>query len=121
MSHIVTITTEVRDPEGDDGEDEAGRARHALEKLDKQVGTRHASTNVQEIVHAASAGRVEDLFLVDSAPIPEDVDGGADPLNTAAVQTLRHGGDVHIVPESSMPPAGPVCAIFLYGSSHEPA
>jgi len=40
-----------------------GPARHALERFDKQVGTGHASAGIQEIVRAASTGRVEHLFL----------------------------------------------------------
>jgi len=47
---------------------------------------------------------------------PGAVDGGADLLDTAAVQTLRHGGDVQTLPETSMPSAGPICAIFRYAS-----
>ena len=98
-----------------------GQARRALEKFDKQIGTRHASTNVQEIVHAASNGRVEHLILMEDAAIPQEVDGGADRLNTAAVQTLRHGGDVHTLPRAAMPSAESVCAIFRYASSHDQA
>jgi hypothetical protein len=31
-----------------------------------------------------------------------------------SVQTLRHGGDVQTLPETSMPSGGPICAIFRY-------
>ena len=89
-------------------------ARRALEKFDKQVGTGHASADVEEIARAASTGRVEHLFLLENGAVRGAVDGGADVLNTAAVQTLRHGGDVQILPETSMPSAGLICAIFRY-------
>jgi hypothetical protein len=93
-----------------------GPARRALERFDKQIGTGHASANAQEIVHAASAGRVEHLFLLENGAVPDAADGGADLLDTAAVQTLRHGGDVQTLPEPSMPSGGPICAIFRYAS-----
>jgi Bacterial archaeo-eukaryotic release factor family 3 len=93
-----------------------GPVRHALERFDKQIGTGHASTDVQEIVRAASAGRVEHLFLLENGTVPGAVDGGADLLDTAAVQTLRHGGDVQTLLETGMPSPGPVCAIFRYAS-----
>ncbi len=91
-----------------------GPARHALERFDKLVGTGHASTDVREIVRAASAGRVEHLFLLENGALPGAVD--ADLLDTAAVQTLLHGGGVQTLPEASMPSGGPICAIFRYAS-----
>ncbi len=91
-------------------------ARRALEKLDKLIGTRHASADVQEIVRAASQGRVEHLFLLENGVVPGTVDGGADLFDTAAAQTFRHGGDVQTLPETSMPCRVPVCAIFRYAS-----
>jgi hypothetical protein len=93
-----------------------GPTRRALERFDKLVGTGHASADMREIVRAASTGRVEQLFLLENGTVPGAVDGGADLLDTAAVQTLRHGGDVHTLVESSMPAGGPVCAIFRYAS-----
>ena len=87
-----------------------GPARRALERFDKQIGAGHASEDVQEIVRAASTGRVEHLFLLENGAVPGAADGGADLLDTAAVQTLRHGGDVQILLESSMPSGGPICA-----------
>jgi hypothetical protein len=94
----------------------AGPVRRALERFDKQIGTGHASTDLQEIVHAASTGRVEHLFLRENGVIPDTVEGRSALLDTATVQTLRHGGDVQILSENSMPSADPVCAIFRYAS-----
>jgi hypothetical protein len=87
-----------------------GPARRALERFDKQTGTGHASADAQEIVRAASTGRVEHLFLLENGTVP----GEADLLDTAAVQTLRHGGDVQILTGASMPSGGAICAIFRY-------
>jgi hypothetical protein len=70
------------------------------------IGTDHASADVQEIVRAASAGRVEHLFLLENGAVPGAVDGGADLLDTAVVQTLRHGGDVQTLLKTSMPSGG---------------
>jgi hypothetical protein len=92
-----------------------GSTRRALEKFDKQVGTGHASADVQEIVRAASTGRVEHLFLLENGAVPGAVDGGTRLLDTAVVQTLRHG-DVQTLPEASIPSGGPICAIFRYAS-----
>ena len=89
-----------------------GAVRRALERFDKQMGTGHASADLQEIVRAASAGRVEHLFLPENGAVP----GVADLVDTAAVQTLRYGGDVHTLPASSMPSGGSICAIFRYAS-----
>ena len=91
-----------------------GSARRALDRFDKLIGTGHASADVQEIVRAASTGRVEHLFLLENGAVPGAVDGGADLLDTAAVQTLRHGGDVQTLLETSMPSEGPICATFRY-------
>jgi hypothetical protein len=93
-----------------------GAAQRAVERFDKQTGTGHASKDAQEIVRAASTGRVEHLFLLENGTLPDTADGGADILDLAAVQTLRHGGDVHILVEAIMPAGGPICAIFRYAS-----
>jgi hypothetical protein len=66
--------------------------------------------------HLASTGRVEHLFLLENGAVPGAVHGGADLLDRAVVQTLRHGGDVHTLPETSMPTGTPICAIFRYVS-----
>ena len=97
-------------------EREARDARRALERFDKLIGTGHASADVEEIVRAASTGRVEHLFLLENGAVLGAVGGGSDLLDTAAVQTLRHGGDVQTLPEASMHSGGPICAIFRYAS-----
>jgi hypothetical protein len=61
-------------------------------------------------VRAASAGRVGHLFLLENGAVPGEVEL----LNTAAIQTFRHGGDVHVLPEARMPSGGAICAIFRY-------
>ena len=90
-----------------------GPARRVLERFEKQIGTDHASADVQEIVRAASTGRVEHLFLLENGTVPGAGDG-TDLLNTAAVETLRHGGEVQTLPEARVPSGGSICAIFRY-------
>jgi hypothetical protein len=91
-----------------------GSTHHALEKFDKQIGTGHASSDLQAIVDAASGGRVEHLFLCETAALPEWYVAGRDLLDTAALQTLLHGGDVKVLPVAIMPGGVPVCAVFRY-------
>ena len=86
-----------------------GPARRALEKFDKLIGTGHASADIREIVGAASTGRVEHLFLPENEAVPGAVDSGSDLLDLAAVQTLRHGGDVQTYWRPTCPP-GPLFA-----------
>jgi hypothetical protein len=94
-----------------------GPALQALGRFDKQIGTGHASSDVQEIVDAACKGRVEHLFLLENSTVLGEADGVADSLNTAAVQTLRHGGEVQVLPAARMPAGGPVCAVFRYAAA----
>ena len=96
-----------------------GPALQALGRFDKQIGTGRASSDVQEIVDAAPKGRVEHLFLLENGAVPGEADGGADLLNTAAVQTLRHGGEVQVLPVAGMPAGGPICAVFRYAAAPE--
>ena len=93
-----------------------GPALQALGRFDKQVGMGHGSSDVQEIVDAATKGRVEHLFLLENGAVPGEAGGLAELLNTAAVQTVRHGGEVHVLPAARMPAGGPVCAVFRYAA-----
>jgi hypothetical protein len=93
-----------------------GPALQALGRFDKQTGTGHASSNVHEIADAASKGRVEHLFLLENGAVPGETDAGAELRNTAAVQTLRHGGEVQALPVAGMPAGGPICAVFRYAA-----
>ena len=94
-----------------------GPALKALGRFDKQIGTDHASSDVQEIVDAASKGRVEHLFLLENGPLAGGADGLSELLNTAAVQTLRHGGEVQVLPAAKMPAGGSTCAVFRYAAA----
>jgi hypothetical protein len=98
-----------------------GKTNHALENFDKKVGTGHASPDIQVIADAASGGRVEHMFLRENASASESFEAGSDLFDKAAAQTLRHGGDVRILPEALMPGGATVCAIFRYASADRQA
>jgi hypothetical protein len=86
-----------------------GETHHALENFDKKIGTGHASLDRHQIAEAASSGRIEHLFL-------REASASSDPgeLNTAAIQTLLHGGDIKVLAAINMPGDVPVCAIFRW-------
>jgi hypothetical protein len=99
-----------------------------LTDFDKKVGTGHASMHVQEIVAAAYEGRISHLYFREDAsysgtydPIRRRVKHTSDPLDnpidlveSAAFETIRHGGEARILPASAMPNGVPVCAVFRY-------
>jgi hypothetical protein len=127
-------------PDGLEGGEMHHRALELLERraaefgfaipadFDKRVGTGHASAHIQDIVTAAWEGRVSHLFLQANAsysgtfdPVRMRVKHTEDPLDSpidltdsAAEQTILHGGEVRIVPGSAMPNGVPVCALMRY-------
>jgi hypothetical protein len=96
--------------------------------FDKRVGTGHASTHIQDIVAAAWEGRVSHFYFQRNAqyqgsfdPVRHRVKHTDDPLETptdlvesAAWQTIQHGGIARVLPASAMPKGVPVCALFRY-------
>ena len=126
--------------DGLDGRDIHQRALELLEQqikqpgnevpadFDKRVGTGHASTHIQDIVAAAWEGRVSHLFFQCDAQymgtfdaVRQRVKHTEDPLDTpidlvesAAWQTILHGGVARVLPGAAMPKGVPVCALFRY-------
>ena len=68
------------------------------ERFDKQIGNSH--WQMREIVVPLAGMSLETLFLLENGAVPA-VRRRADLLNTAAVQTLRHGGDVQTPQQTS--------------------
>lgn len=111
------------------GREAAGRwrthdERLALHQFERAAPDRRAQ-EVEAILAAAAAGRVQHLFLTSETPQPGDADRitnrallsgdfsgrGDDLLNAALVETLRHGGQVW----SLAPPDGPAdCALMRF-------
>jgi hypothetical protein len=106
------------------------RRREAVERLEALVASRDARavTGIEDLTRAAYQGIVETLLLVEDETAwgrYDDATGevatgdafaatGDDLLEAAAVETLRHGGDVHVLPTGDLPDAGPAAAILRY-------
>jgi hypothetical protein len=85
------------------------------------------SSNLRETLAAAHRGLIRFLFVasvgerwgqlappetvhVHSTPEP----GDSDLLNLAAILTLRHGGNVYVVPPNQLPEGADIAAVFRY-------
>jgi hypothetical protein len=97
-----------------------------------QFGTRmahgRASEQIETILPAAREGRVDALVFADGVRVWGDDDpvnqlisihedrlpGDADLLNSAAIETLRHGGDVHAVEQEQLPNNAPAAALLRW-------
>lgn len=87
-----------------------------------------ASKDIREIVPAAHYGRVDTLFVAiglqqwgtfdpatNTIHLQEEAEpGNEDVLDSAAVQTLLHGGTVYAMKPEKMPDGVPLAAIFRY-------
>jgi len=90
--------------------------------------TARASHQIDEIVPAAVAGRVEILFVSTGGQVwgtydrtrdtasahAEPQSGDDDLLDLAALQTLRSNGSVMVMPTGQMPGNTPIAAVFRY-------
>jgi len=104
--------------------------QQVLADFDKRVGTGHASSRIPEIVAAAYQGRVSHLFFQASAGyrgtydrVRQQVKRTDDPaerpidlIESAAWETIAHGGEVRLLPGPAMPGGVPVCALFRYAA-----
>lgn len=91
-----------------------------IDRFNELTGTLRRSVDVNEILQAAAAGRIETLLLpatVDSGPHPQPfVAGDVDDLvNRAAIDTLTHRGDIALVPPSAMPDGAAMAVIYRWG------
>jgi hypothetical protein len=87
-----------------------------------------ASNRAKDIVTAAHEGRINKLVLSDSLEMNGAMDEathqvvgnkqpegeGYDLVNSAAVQTILHAGQVFVAPNKMMPNGAPLVAIFRY-------
>lgn len=94
----------------------AEERRAAARRYHERQGTPATSTEVDEIVSAAAAGRVEHLFVRPWTQQWGRLDGEeVDLLDVAAARTLLHGGKVHMPSDGTLPPDGtPIAALFRY-------
>ena len=105
-----------------------GPLKAALTRYEQSAGSERGSSSIKEVVAASFDGRVLDLVIAETAQYlgnfdeathvvkghkqPEDSD--EDLLNTAALQTLMHGGQVYVVPASQVPNGAPAIAVFRW-------
>ena len=86
------------------------------------VGTTRRSDDANEIFDAASAGRIDTLLIPQSnggAPGsgPRVAGGVDDFVNSVAIETLRHKGNVEFVPSASLLEGATVAAIFRWSET----
>jgi len=107
---------------------DAGRAA-AVERFEARLGGRDSrvATGIDGVVRAAYQGRIDTLLLVEHTFLWGRYDQSADEvltgdtfeitgedlLEAVAVQTLQHGGAVHLVSQTDIPDP-PVAAILRY-------
>jgi Bacterial archaeo-eukaryotic release factor family 7 len=108
---------------------EAGfrRARdRAVSRFHALAGTGRTATDPAEVVAAAVAGRVEELFAAAGAELwgrpdpaggppelhPGERPGDEELVNFAAVCALRHGRTVHVLPPADMPGGAVLAATY---------
>lgn len=94
----------------------------------ERFGSERTSVSLKEIVKAAHDGRVLHLFVAEGERHMGDWDetndrvrmhreeqpGGEDIINAAAVQTLRHGGNVFVIPRNRIPHGSQMAAVMRY-------
>jgi len=101
--------------------------RKAISAFEEKAGTGFTSSNLEEVIPSASQGRVDSLFIAAEAEQWGFVDEvsnevilhddrkpeSCDLLNFAAVQTLRHGGAVYVLPQEKVPGES-IAALYRY-------
>lgn len=107
----------------------ARKQRQALDQYRELAGTDQTSSDVQEIVPAAYAGRIDTLFVAaeghqwghyDPATNQVEVDGGQengkreDLLDFAAGMTLLNGGSVYALDQEEIPAESLMAARFRF-------
>ena len=96
----------------------------ALELFERLGGSERVASKPRDVLQAAAAGRVSQLFVVEGATHPGQWDKqtlkvkregeGEDLLNIAALQTIVNGGDVWVTSAANVPGGGPVAALLRF-------
>lgn len=108
--------------------------QRAAAGYDQLAGTGRTTADVAEVVRAAHGGWLEALFVAADREVWGTFDAASgqvavhatqepddeDLLDFAAVQTLRHGGGVHVVPAADVPGGGVAAGIFRKGAGVAP-
>ncbi|MBI2965301.1 MAG: hypothetical protein HYY34_03740 [Chloroflexi bacterium] len=113
------------------------RTHDAIARFEEMATGPRTSRLNEEVIRAASQGRVEELFVATDAELwgtfepatgavklmPAMGPDADDLLDLAAVMTLASGGNVYPLPMSEMPgpgPAHPLAAVFRWGQAGLP-
>jgi Bacterial archaeo-eukaryotic release factor family 3 len=99
----------------------------AFDVYQEHINTRLTSSNLRKVIAAAASGRVRFLFIPSTGEAwglfqPSEVvhihdkeePGDDELLNLAAILTLRHGGEVRVVPSTELPQGAEVAAVFRF-------
>lgn len=103
------------------------QVEEVLSQYDKQAGE-VATSGVNDLVKAAHEGRIFHLFVAENAQAMGNFDeashrarthqvarpGDEDLINAAAIQTILHAGQVHVMPQARVPGNRPMAAIMRY-------
>ena len=99
---------------------------NAAELLGRGEST--ATSHIEEIVRASHQGRISTLLLHDGEPVwgrydseadkletgPDFESSGEDLLGIAAMETLQHGGEVHVMSSDELPTETQAVALLRY-------
>jgi hypothetical protein len=102
--------------------------REAAQQYLRLAGTPRASADIAEVLPAARIGRVDALLFARDGQVYGTLDHDAntvavhaerrpddeDLLETAAIETLAQGGEVHMVRAGEVPGGGMLAAVFRY-------
>jgi hypothetical protein len=102
--------------------------RRSLAQYNSLAGSRRGPDELHSILRAAAQGRVHELFLVEGTRQVGDFDAmagrirwpgqfhsaGDDLVNAAAVETLRHHGEICVVPAEQWSHTSSVAAVLRY-------
>lgn len=100
----------------------------AVERCQALLGSEdpRATTSTEDLVRAAYQGRVDTAFLSEDETVSGSYDEANDQivngdgpqagdlLEAVAVQTLQHGGAVHLLSRAKVPGPGPAAAVLRY-------
>ena len=83
----------------------------ALQLYEKLGGSERVESKPDAVSKMAQEGRIAYLFVADGA---RDASSDDDLLNTAALQTIAHGGEIWVTTAEKVPGHGPVAALLRF-------
>lgn len=93
---------------------QSAQLKSALAELEKYRNLGRVSSDIREVCQRAREGRVAEFFIAESAEFRGTTNPPEDLLNTAALQTLLHGGRAFSLKSQDMPDNQDVAAAFRF-------